>query len=523
MGEIKALEVPKWGMTMEEGTVGDWLIAAGDSFTTGQPLVTLESSKISNDLEAPFDGTLRRIVATGGETLPVGAVIGVAADADVTDAEIDAFVASRTAAPAGSPAPAPLANEGAPALVAATPAPAAPAAPVVPTPPTPAPATPPGSWRIPEALRGGGDADVPATPHALELAREQGIDLTRVEATGSGKRVTVRDITVAVETAGGQVPASPSRRGATPLRSTLDDAGVRATPIARRRAQELGVNLNDCRATGSQGRVCLLDVEEAATRAGLGTPTSAAAPAACCAPGAAAPSSAANEPDRVPFTPMRRTIGSRLQASYLTSPHFRVRTEVQLDAALALRAQINASVPGVHASVNDLVVKAVALALTRIPEVNVQFEESTQTILRFPHADVAVAVAVPDGLITPIVRAADTKTLGVLSGELRDLGTRAKAGRLSADEFQGGTFTVSNLGMLGVTGFDAIINPPQAAILAVGAGIKRVVVDADGTFVARTVMEISLAGDHRVIDGATGAAFVGEVKAILESPAQMLV
>lgn len=518
MGEIKPLEVPKWGMTMEEGTVGDWLVAVGESFTAGQPIVTVESSKISNDLEAPFASTLRRIVAGAGETLPVGALIGVAADDSVSDAQIDAYVASRTATAPSSPPP----HEGAPALVAGSPTPAAPAAPVVPDPPVAtARPVPPGTVRVPDSLKGTLDPDAWATPHALAFAREHGMTLDDVPGTGTQGRITVRDLREAIEGAGGEVPAVPSRRVPARLRSTLDDAAVRATPIARRRAEELGVNLNDCRATGSQGRVCLLDVEEAAQRL---APTTATPPAggSCCA-GTEETQRVVDEPERIPFTPMRRTIGSRLQSSYQTSPHFRVRTEVEMDAALELRAQINATVPGVHASVNDLVVKAVALALVRVPDVNVQFEEATQTILRFPHADVAVAVAVPDGLITPIVRRADTLGLGALSGTLRDLATRAKAGKLGVDEFQGGTFTVSNLGMLGVSGFDAIINPPQVAILAVGAGVRRVVVADDGSFQARTVMEICLSGDHRVIDGATGATFVGEVKAILESPAQMLV
>lgn len=521
MGEIRPLEVPKWGMTMEEGTVGEWLIGVGDSFTTGQPLVTLESSKISNDLEAPFDSTLRRIVAGTGETLPVGALIGVAADADVTDAEIDDYVASRRNA--GAPTSS-TRDEGAPALVAGTPTPAATA------PPSPAPVPAPthpvaaGEVRVPESLRGEVEVDAWATPHALAFAREHGIALAGITGTGTQGRITVRDLHRAVEEAGGEIPDPPRRRGEVHLRSTLDDASVRATPVARRRAGELGVNLNDCRATASQGRVGLVDVEEAAARLGL-LPTAPPSPASrtgCC-PDDTSRGGRTAEPERIPFTPMRRTIASRLQASSQTSPHFRVRTEIELDAVLALRSQINQTVPGVHASVNDLVVKAVALALTRVPEVNVQFEESTQTVLRFPHADVAVAVAVPDGLITPIVRSADTLALGELSTRLRDLATRAKAGRLAPEEFQGGTFTVSNLGMLGVSGFDAIINPPQVAILAVGAGLRRVVVDDDGSFVARTVMEICLSGDHRVIDGATGAAFVGEVKAILESPAQMLV
>lgn len=283
--------------------------------------------------------------------------------------------------------------------------------------------------------------------------------------------------------------------------------------------------------------MCRLDVEEAARRFGTplsgeaAPPSSALSPTAPSAPGGAptgtgtgggAPAPAA-APEAVPFSPMRRTIGSRLQASYRTSPHFRVRQEIVLDELLALRRSINAAVPGVRISVNDLVVKAAGLALVRVPEVNVQFDEASQSVLRFPHADVAVAVAVPDGLITPIVRSVDTRSLSEVSGDLAGLITRAKAGRLTPDEFQGGTFTVSNLGMFGVTGFDAIINPPQAAILAVGAGLPRPVVDGDGSVVVRTVMEVTLSGDHRVIDGATGASFVGELRAILESPTQMLV
>jgi pyruvate dehydrogenase E2 component (dihydrolipoamide acetyltransferase) len=219
---------------------------------------------------------------------------------------------------------------------------------------------------------------------------------------------------------------------------------------------------------------------------------------------------------------MRRTIAARLQSSAQTSPHFRVNTEIVLDKVLALRADINASTPGVKVSVNDLVVKATALALRRVPEVNVQFDETTQTVLRFPDADISVAVAIPDGLITPIVRAANRKSVGEISADLSSLVAKAKAGKLKPEEFLGGTFSVSNLGMLGVTSFDAIINPPQAAILAVSAGIQRPVVES-GAVVVRTVMAVSLASDHRVIDGALAATFVGELKAILQAPTQMLV
>jgi pyruvate dehydrogenase E2 component (dihydrolipoamide acetyltransferase) len=220
---------------------------------------------------------------------------------------------------------------------------------------------------------------------------------------------------------------------------------------------------------------------------------------------------------------MRRAIATRLQQSTQTSPHFRVNQEVQIDALLALRKQVNESVPGVKISVNDLVIKAVATTLLRVPEVNVQFDEASQTVLRFPHADISVAVSVTDGLITPIVRDADSKSLSQISEDVRDLAIRAKAGNLQPDEFQGGTFTVSNLGMFGVSSFDAVINPPQSAILAVGAGVKKPVVLDDGSVEPRTVMTVSIAADHRVIDGALAATFIGELRGIIEQPAQMLV
>ncbi|MGB4778881.1 dihydrolipoamide acetyltransferase family protein, partial [Microbacterium sp.] len=304
-----------------------------------------------------------------------------------------------------------------------------------------------------------------------------------------------------------------------PARSTRDDSAVPATPVARRLAASLGINLHDCRSTGTRGRICRLDVEEAARRFGVGQ----SAPAAGATPVVTPSASVDEAPTVVPFTSMRRTIAQRLRASVQTSPHFRVHQEIVLDDLLALRAQINASVPGVKISVNDLIVKGVATALMRVPDVNVQFDEASQSVLRFAHADVAVAVAIDDGLITPIVRSADVKPISQISRELSELITRAKAGRLTPDEFQGGTFSVSNLGMLGVTAFDAIINPPQAAILAVGAGIRRPVVLDSGEIAARTVLEVSLSSDHRVIDGALAATFVGELKAILQSPAQMLV
>lgn len=520
MTEIKAIELPKWGMTMEDGVVDQWHVAEGQPFSTGDALCTIDSSKISNDLDAQFDGVLRRIVAAPGQNLPVGALLAVSADPSVPDADIDAFVAART----GSTAPAPAAALPAqvPSPVPAAVAPATVGASFAPPAPVPA-AAPAGSITVPEVLRGAPDESVFATPYALAFARKHGIALGVVPGSGPAGRVAVKDIEAAIVAAGGRLPGRGRVDRSRPAPSRADDSGVAATPVARRLALSLGVNLHDCRSTGTRGRVCRLDVEEAARRFGLGEfAAPASPPAGAGSAGAGSAVAPGGDPTPVPFNSMRRTIAARLQSSAQTAPHFRVNTEITMDRVLSLRADINASTPGVRVSVNDLVVKAVGLALNRVPEVNVQFDEDTQTVLRFPGADVAVAVAIPDGLITPIVRAANRKSLGEISGELTDLAVRAKAGKLRPEEFQGGTFSVSNLGMLGVSSFDAIINPPQAAILAVSAGIQRPVVE-DGAVVVRTVMEVSLASDHRVIDGALAATFVGELKAILQAPTQMLV
>lgn len=518
MAEIQAITLPKWGLTMEEGTFGSWNIAEGESFTQGQVLCTVESSKLVNDMEASFDGTMRRLIARPGEVFPVGALIAVSAPSEVPDAEIDAFIAAQsgvTAATDGeeSAAPQAAAPTPAPASTAATTEGPSAAKRAAAAPPAPRP----GELVIPEDLRGASAPDVWATPRAVKFAAINGIDLGKVAGSGRDGRVSIADIEQAITAGGGQLAAKPkTERGQVRLRSHTDDSAVAATPVARKLAHVRGINLHDCRATGSRGRVCRADVEEAIRKLQSGEPTP-------TTQAAAQPVVQANEATPQPLSPMRRTIGQRLQSSYQTSPHFRVNTEIEMDAALALRAEINATVPGVKVSVNDLVVKAAGLALTRIPEVNVQFDEASQTIVQFADADIAVAVSLPEGLITPIVRGVNKKPLGQVSAEVSDLVTRAKAKTLAADDFQGGTFTVSNLGMYGVTSFDAIINPPQAAILAVSAGVKRLVVDAEDQVDVHTIMEVSLASDHRIVDGALAARFVAELRSILEAPAQMLV
>lgn len=301
----------------------------------------------------------------------------------------------------------------------------------------------------------------------------------------------------------------PVRRSKAP-RSHADDSQVSATPLARRLAGKLGINLHDCRSSGSRGRVSRDDVLAAALLLDEHPQTS---PVQKSAP---APF------ESIPMSGMRRAIASRLQTSKQQSPHFRLSVDLDLERLLAFRQEINREVPGVKISVNDLLVKACALALVAVPDVNIQFDEATQSIRRFADADISVAVALPDGLITPIVRSANRKSISDISAEIHALVTRAKAGTLKPEEFQGGTFSVSNLGMLGVRQFDAIINPPQSAILAIGTGEMRAVV-RDGQIVARHQLTVSLSCDHRVINGAAGAAFLRELKRLTETPTLMFI
>ena len=514
MARIEALIVPKWGLTMTEGTVTEWLVNEGDTVSVGDSVMDMETSKIVNVVESIVAGTLRRKVAQVGDTLPVASLMGVLAEADVSDAEIDEFIANYvidepvsgtpTGADAAETAPAPASP-----TAETTPAPAAVAAAPAPTP------TPAGAPSVPAALaEGGDDSAVHATVHARKRAAELGIKLNNVAGSGRNDRVSVADVEQAIIDAGGSVAAkAPAERGPQISPVPADDSNVPATSVARRLAKSLGINRHQCRPTGRHGKVCKYDVE-AANALINGT----AAPAA---PTPEIAEAARPEVEAVPMSGMRRTIANRLQASKQTIPHYRVSMDVKLDDLLALRKQINDADPSVNVSVNDCVVKAVAMALVKTPEVNVQFDEASQTVQRFKNADISVAVAIDDGLITPIVKAANTKTLTQISGEMRELATKAKAGTLRADEFQGGSFSISNLGMFGVSQFDAIINPPQAAILAVAGGEKRAVVENDELTMA-TVMTLSLSSDHRVIDGAVAAQFLQLLKRFIETPSLML-
>lgn len=319
-------------------------------------------------------------------------------------------------------------------------------------------------------------------------------------------------------------PAAPAPAPAPPAAPAADGTGrVKASPLARRLAAEHGVDLRSVVGTGPGGRIVKVDVLQAAeTPAAQAAPAPAPAPAAPApAPVPAAPAAPALEDKVVPLSRMRQTIARRMAESKQQAPHFYVTMAVHMDKAMELRANLNALGDGqFRVSVNDLVVKATAIALRKHPNLNASFEGDA---IRFHGAvHMAIAVALEDGLITPVVRDAHVKSLLQIAHEARELAELARAGRLAPDQYQGGTFTVSNLGMFGVEEFSAIINPPQAAILAVSAVQDEAVV-RDGQLTVGKVMRVTVSADHRVADGAQVALFLQDLKQILENPLRLLV
>lgn len=314
---------------------------------------------------------------------------------------------------------------------------------------------------------------------------------------------------------------APAPRSSAPAASS---GGTRifASPLAKRIAAEKGIDLAGIKGSGPNGRIVKVDVENARPGAApAATPKAAPKPAAPAPAAGGQPVFVAPGDSRVPHTSIRKVIARRMLESKQTVPHFYLTVDFEIDALLTARTAINAVVEkkGAKVSVNDMVIKACAKALRDHPECNASWTE--EEMIQYGAVDISVAVATDRGLITPIVRNADMKGLAQISVEMKDLASRAKSGKLKLEEFQGGGFTISNLGMFGVRDFGAIINTPQAMILAVGAGEERVVV-RKGEMVVRTIMSCTLAVDHRVVDGALGAQFLQTLKAYIEQPAAML-
>ncbi|HEX8047822.1 pyruvate dehydrogenase complex dihydrolipoamide acetyltransferase [Rhizobium sp.] len=325
-------------------------------------------------------------------------------------------------------------------------------------------------------------------------------------------------------------PMASAAPAVTSAPAATDGHRTFASPLARRLAKDAGIDLTALVGSGPHGRVIKKDIEAAAAGGGV----------VKAAPAAPAPTLAKGQSDDavlklfepgsyelVPHDGMRKTIAKRLQESKQTIPHFYVTVDCELDALLALRTQLNDAapkskdgVPGYKLSVNDMVIKALALALRDVPDANVSWTDSN--MVKHKHADVGVAVSIPGGLITPIIRSAELKTLSAISNEMKDYGKRAKERKLKPEEYQGGTTAVSNMGMMGVKNFAAVVNPPHATILAVGAGEQRVIV-RKGEMAVATVMSVTLSTDHRAVDGALGAELLGAFKGYIENPMGMLV
>jgi pyruvate dehydrogenase E2 component (dihydrolipoamide acetyltransferase) len=419
---ISAVTMPKWGIEMTEGTITGWRVGEGQRVERGAEILDVETEKIVNAVEAPAGGTLRRILASGGETHAVGALIGVIAEDQASDAEITRFIETFVAAVVSFDS-----DRVAPAEMTA--APAEPA--------------------IAEAAAGG--------------ATEVGADEARV------------------------------------------------SPIARRVAERLGVDLSKVTGTGRNGRISKEDVETFAAQ------TAAAAPAVAATTTAGGTTAATTGVRRVRMSARRGTIARRLLESTRSIPHFRLEMEVDFGPLLRhKRTQSQAG--GGRVTVNDVLLRAAALALVQHPMVNAQLEGDE--ILQFENADIAIAVAAEAGLVTPILRSANHKSVATIARESRDLIDRARRGSLLREEISGGSFTVSNLGMHGVTRFDAIINAPQVAILAVGAVSQRPAVRA-GALAVADMVTLTLSADHRVVDGAVGAAFLATLRGLLEQPAAL--
>jgi pyruvate dehydrogenase E2 component (dihydrolipoamide acetyltransferase) len=484
MSTLHALTVPKWGMSMEEGEIAEWLVSVGDTVAVGDGLVDIETSKIMNTAECSAAGTLVRIVGQPGDVLRVGALLGVVADGAAGDDEIDAFVAGFVRDAGGAA----LAESSAPG-----------SAPAAATPRETAAVVQPAAVARPASglSEGPDDSEIKASAVARRIAQAHNINLNNVTATGRHGRVSKRDVEQAagIRVMAAAPAAANAAASSAPARSTADDSHIASTPVARRAARELNINLNDVTATGKRGRVTKEDVEGAA-RALTGMVSY----------------------REVKLDGMRKTIAARLSESKQTIPHYRVSMDIEIDSLLQQRRYMNEEL-GHKLSVNDFVIKGCASALERVPEVNVQF--TGDSIRQFDQVDISMAVAIEGGLITPVVRDVGNKGLPQIAAEAADLAARAQRGALAMDEFQGGSFSVSNLGMYGVDEFDAIINLPQSAILAVAAGKKKPVVRGDA-LVPATVMRVTLSSDHRVIDGAVAARFLQSLKGFLENPASML-
>jgi pyruvate dehydrogenase E2 component (dihydrolipoamide acetyltransferase) len=454
------LLMPALSPTMTEGNLAKWHKKEGDAVKPGDVIAEIETDKATMEFEAVDEGTIGKIlVPEGAQGVKVNQPIAVLLEEGEDKSAIGASKPAAAKPAAAAAAPAPTPI---PAPQAAKPA--APTQTESPHPPAArvSPSTQRGEGRIEGA---NGHARVFASPLARRLAEQAKIDLSAVRGSGPRGRIVKHDVEAALK--GGAVPraAAPAARGPAIAMPAPSGGGI----VRYNRDQVLAL-------AGGTAHV------------------------------------------EIPITGMRRTIASRLAESEVV-PHYFLTVDCEIDALLKVRSDINDAL-GVKTSVNDFVIKAAALALRKVPMVNASWSEDA--ILKWEEVHVSVAVALPEGLITPIIKNADKKGIPLISSEMRELAERAKSNKLKLEEFQGGTISISNLGMYGTKQFTAVINPPQSAIIAVGAGEKRAVVKNDQLAVA-TVMSCTGTFDHRVVDGALGAQFMAAFKKFIEAPAALLI
>ena len=450
------ITMPALSPTMEEGNLAKWLVKEGDKVAPGDVIAEIETDKATMEVEAVDEGTVAKLVVPAGTE-------GVKVNALIAVLAEEGEDASEAAKSSGGGA-APKEETKPAETKAEAPAPKQDAA------PSAAPAQQPAAKQA-EAKPAGANGRTFASPLARRIAKDAGIDVAAVSGSGPKGRVVKADVEAAI--AGGTATAAKSQAGA--------PASAPAAPKPM-----------------SDDAVLKLFEE--------------------------------GSYELVPHDNMRKTIARRLVEAKSTIPHFYLTLDCEIDALLALRKQLNdaapmkktekGEAPAYKLSVNDMVIKAMAVALMQVPDANASWTESG--MLKHKHADVGVAVSIPGGLITPIVRKADEKTLSVISNEMKDMAVRARSRKLKPEEYQGGTTAVSNLGMFGIKDFSAVINPPHATILAVGAGEERPIV-RNGEIKIANVMTVTLSTDHRAVDGALGAELLAAFKRTIENPLGMLV
>jgi pyruvate dehydrogenase E2 component (dihydrolipoamide acetyltransferase) len=469
------IRMPALSPTMEKGNLAKWLKKEGDTVKSGDVIAEIETDKATMEVEAVDEGTLAKIlVPEGTADVPVNQVIAVlAGDGE----DVKAAASGAKAVPAAKSADAPK----------------------------PAPSFETPAARAPQH-ESSKDQDASKAPNAPQPS---------VPRPEEAQSAVSKD-------------AGPKANGGTRIFSS---------PLARRLAKEAGLDIARIEGSGPHGRVIARDIDAAKSGKGLkAAPTAAAAAAPVISPAQIAPGLgddkiralyADGSYEVVPHDNMRKTIAQRLTQSTQTVPHFYLTVDCNIGKLTAAREEINAQAPkdkdGKPAwklSVNDFVIKALGVALQRVPNANVSWTEAG--MLKHKHSDVGVAVAMPGGLITPIIRSAETKSLSAISNEMKDFAARARARKLKPEEYQGGTTAVSNLGMYGIKDFTAVINPPHATILAVGTGEERAIVK-DGRIEAAMMMSVTLSCDHRAVDGALGAEFLVAFKTLIENPVMMVV